>query len=91
MRILTLKFSDSFGITSSRIILEQETLASPSLFKPKKSLWSIFSISIMDLGKLSEIQSWPTGRCVHCCKSMDSEILCYCFLVIELYLKNHLV
>ena len=38
MRILTLKYSDSFGITSSRIILEQETLASPSLFKPKKSL-----------------------------------------------------
>ena len=61
MRILTLKYSDSFGITSSRIILEQGTLASPSLFKHKKtSLWSIFSISIMDLGKMCEIQSWPT-------------------------------
>ena len=38
MRILTLKYSASLGITTSRIILEQGALASPSLFKPKKGL-----------------------------------------------------
>ena len=59
MRILTLNHSASFGITSSRIILEQGTLASHSLFKHNNVSEAIFSISIMDLGKMCEIQSWP--------------------------------
>ena len=54
MRSLTLKYSASLGITSSRIILEQGALASPSLFKPKKGLWGHFLV-----GKMCEIQSWP--------------------------------
>ena len=59
MRILTLKYSASFEITSFRIILKQGTRASPSLFKHKQVSDAIFSISIMDLGKMCEIQSWP--------------------------------
>ena len=58
MRILTLKYAASFEITSSWIILEQGTRASP-LFKHKQVSDAIFSISIMDLGKMCEIQSWP--------------------------------
>jgi len=57
MCILTLKYSGSFGITSSMIILELGTLASPSLFKHKQVYEAIFSISIMDLDKMCEIQS----------------------------------
>ena len=63
MRILTFKYIASFGITSSRMILEQGTLASLSLFKHKKVSEAIFSI--MDLGKMCEIQSlmdqWING------------------------------
>ena len=44
MRSLTLKYSASLGITSSRIILEQGALASPSLFKQKKVYEAIFSL-----------------------------------------------
>jgi len=39
------------------IILELGTLASPSLFKHKQVYEAIFSISIMDLDKMCEIQS----------------------------------
>ena len=51
-RILTLKYSDSFGITSSMIILEQETLASPSLFKHKQVNEAFF-----------RSRSWILERC----------------------------
>jgi len=57
MRILTLKYSASLGITSSRIILEQGTLASHSLFKHKPASEAIVSILMMDLGKMCDIQS----------------------------------
>ena len=49
----------SYRITSSRIILEQGTLASHSLFKHKHVSEAIFSIAIIDLGKMCNIQSSP--------------------------------
>ena len=81
MRIFTLKYSASFGITFSRIILEHRTLASPSLFKHKQVSEAIFSISVMDLGNL-------------CCPSVHYTVvnqwiqrfIVFCFLLIELYL-----
>ena len=57
MCILTLKYSASFEMTSSRIILEQGTLASHSLFKHKPASEAIVSILMMDLGKMCDIQS----------------------------------
>ena len=77
MRILTLKYSASFGITSSMIILEQRTLASPSLFK--HCFWGHF------LGSWKNVRDSVLTRhifcchSVHCCKSMDSEIHCILF------------
>ena len=81
MFMFTLNHSASFGITSSRIILEQGTLATPSLFKHNNVSEAIFSISIMDLGKMCEIHMFCC-RYVHCCKAMDSEMLCFCCLLI---------
>ena len=95
MRILTLKYSASFEITYSWIILEKGTLASHSLFKHKQVSEAIFSISIMDLGKMCEIQSWPATFFVVSVFTVVNQwirrFFVFCFLLTLSGLKNHLV